>query len=292
MLSEHAIAANGGIRKVLSAGNEDVENIEIGLLLEAVYQYYGFDFRQYAPASLKRRIRNCVRQERVSSVSALQEKLLYNPACMKRFLEELSIHVTALFRDPGFYRALREKVVPRLRTYPFIRIWHAGCSTGEEVYSVAILLQEEGLYDRARLYATDMNEGVLCQARDGVYPLETMNAYGQNYLQAGGSRTLAEYFTAQYGRAIFHAGLKRNIVWSQHNLATDGSFNEFHVILCRNVLIYFDRALQGRVHRLLYESLAPFGMLGLGQMETIKFSEREARYEALDDMEKWYIKTR
>lgn len=276
----------------MNAGNEDVENIEIRMLLEAVFQYYGFDFRQYAPASLKRRIRNCVREEKVSSVSALQEKLLYNTAAMERFLQELSINVTALFRDAGFYRSFRERVVPRLRTYPFIRIWHAGCSSGEEVYSLAILLQEEGLYDRARLYATDMNEVVLGQARDGVYPVEKMKTYCQNYLHAGGSRTLSDYYTAQYGRAIFHGSLKKNIIWSQHNLVTDGSFNEFHVILCRNVLIYFDQPLQARAHRLLYESLAPFGMLGLGQMESIQFSEREACYETLDGMEKWYCKVR
>ena len=276
----------------MNAGNEDIENIEIRMMLEAVFEYYGFDFRQYAPASLKRRIRNCVREERVTSVSALQEKLLYNAAAMERFLQELSINVTALFRDASFFRSFRERILPRLRTYPFIRIWHAGCSSGEEVYSLAILLQEEGLYDRVRLYATDMNEVLLDRARDGVYPLDKMRIYSQNYLHAGGGRTLSDYYTAQYGRAIFHSSLKKNIIWSQHNLVTDGSFNEFHVILCRNVLIYFDPALQARVHRLLYESLASFGMLGLGQMESIKFSEREASYETLDSMEKWYRKLR
>lgn len=276
----------------MNVGNEDIESIEIQMMLEAVFQYYGFDFRQYAPASLKRRIRNRVREERVSSVSALQEKLLYNAAAMERFLQELSINVTALFRDASFYRSFRERVLPRLRTYPFIRVWHAGCSSGEEVYSLAILLQEEGLYDRARLYATDMNEVLLDHARDGVYPLEKMKIYGQNYIHAGGTRTLSDYYTAQYGRAIFHSSLKKNIIWSQHNLATDGSFNEFHVILCRNVLIYFDPALQARVHRLLYESLASFGMLGLGQMESINFSERETCYETLDSMEKWYRRVR
>lgn len=276
----------------MSAGNDDVENIEVKLLLEAVFQHYGFDFRHYAPASLKRRIRHCVREEKLSSVSALQEKLLYNAACMERFLLVLSINVTALFRDAGFYRAFREKVLPRLRTYPFIRIWHAGCSSGEEVYSLAILLQEEGLYDRVRLYATDMNEVILARARDGIYPLERMQAYARNYVDAGGRQSLADYYTAQYGRAIFHGSLKKNIVWSQHNLVTDGSFNEFHVILCRNVLIYFDQTLQARVHRLLYESLITFGMLGLGQMESIRFSPCEACYEALDSTEKWYSKVR
>jgi len=277
---------------LLSASNDEIERIEITLLLEAVYQYYGFDFRHYAPASLKRRIRHCVQEEKVASVSALQEKLLYDTASMERFLLVLSINVTALFRDAGFYRVFREQVVPRLRTYPFIRIWHAGCSSGEEVYSLAILLQEEGLYDRARLYATDMNEVILARARDGVYPLERMKAYARNYIDAGGSRSLSDYYTAQYGRAIFHAGLKKNIVWSQHNLVTDGSFNEFHVILCRNVLIYFDQSLQDRVHRLLYESLITFGMLGLGQMESARFSPYENAYEVMDGVEKWYSKVR
>lgn len=288
MFQEHT--ALGQDTQALPASQEDIENIEITVLLEAVFRRYGFDFRHYAHASLKRRIRNCVHAEKVNTISALQEKLLYQPSCMERFLLALSINVTSLFRDAGFYRAFREKVLPRLRTYPFIRIWHAGCSSGEEVYSLAILLQEEGLYDRVRLYATDMNEVILARARDGIYPLERMQGYAQNYLRAGGKRILADYYTTQYGRAIFHASLKKNIVWSQHNLVTDGSFNEFHVILCRNVLIYFDQTLQTRVHELLYESLINFGMLGLGQMESIRFSPYETCYEARDSLEKWYSK--
>ncbi|MHB8848603.1 MAG: CheR family methyltransferase [Burkholderiales bacterium] len=276
----------------LEQRNGDIENIEIILLLEGVYLHYGFDFRHYAPASLKRRIWHCVREEKLNSISSLQEKLLYNPSCMERFLLILSINVTALFRDVGFYRVFREKIIPRLRTYPFIRIWHAGCSSGEEVYSLAILLQEEGLYDRSRLYATDMNEVILARARDGIYPLEKMLAYEKNYRNAGGKMNLTDYYTAQYGRAIFHGSLKKNIVWSQHNLVTDGSFNEFHVILCRNVLIYFDQSLQARVHKLLYDSLITFGMLGLGQMESIRFSPYETNYEAMDSLEKWYSKIR
>lgn len=276
----------------MSYMNAAVEKIEIALLLEGVFQCYGFDFRHYAPASLKRRIRQCVDGERVSSVSALQEKLLHDTACMERFLLALSINVTALFRDAGFYLAFREKVLPQLRTYPSIRIWHAGCSTGEEVYSLAILLEEEGLYERTRFYATDMNEAVLAQARDGIYPLDRMTEYAQNHLKAGGRRSLSDYYTAKYERAIFKGHLKKNIVWSQHNLVTDGSFNEFHVILCRNVMIYFDRALQTHVHNLLYASLITFGMLGLGQKEAVRFSPHEACYEELDRTEKWYRKVR
>lgn len=276
----------------MSATTDMLENIEIELLLEGIFRRYGFDFRHYAPASLKRRIRLCMRDEDVDTVSALQDKVLHDSTCMERFLLVLSINVTSMFRDPGFYLAFREKVVPRLRTYPFIRIWHAGCASGEEVYSLAILLQEEGLYDRARLYATDMNEAVLAQAADGIYPLDSMKEYAANYLKAGGKRSLAEYYTAQYEHAIFRGDLKKNIVWAQHNLATDGSFNEFHVILCRNVMIYFDRTLQARVHKLLYESLVPFGLLGLGDKETIHFSPSAACYEELDRAEKWYRKVR
>lgn len=271
---------------------EAVENIELEMLAEAVYRRYGFDFRHYAPASFKRRVRHCMRQENVRTISALQERVLHDSACMERFLLALSVNVTAVFRDPGFYLAFRQKLIPRLRTYPFIRIWHAGCARGEEVYSMAILLEEEGLYERARIYATDMNEAVLAQARDGIYPLERMKEYNDNYLEAGGSRLLAEYYTAQYDRVIFRAALKKNIVWAPHNLATDGSFNEFHVILCRNVMIYFDRTLQARVHRLLYESLVPFGLLGLGDKETTRFSPHEGDYEELDGGQKWFRKLR
>ncbi len=276
----------------MSSTTDAVENIEIELLLEGIFRRYGFDFRHYSPASLKRRVRQCVRDEGVDTISALQDKVLHDSASMERFLLVLSINVTAVFRDAGFYLAFKEKVVPRLRTYPFIRIWHAGCASGEEVYSTAILLTEEGLYERARLYATDMNEAVLARATDGIYPLDRMKEYGANYLKAGGRRSLAEYYTAQYDRAIFRAELKKNIVWAQHNLATDGSFNEFHVILCRNVMIYFDGELQARVHKLLYESLITFGLLGLGDKETIKFSPHQADYEELDRAEKWYRKVR
>lgn len=276
----------------MGASGETVENIELGLLAEAIFRHYGFDFRHYAPASLKRRVRHCMREQDVRTISALQEKVLHDPACMECLLLALSINVTAVFRDPGFYLAFRQKLIPRLRTYPFIRIWHAGCASGEEVYSMALLLEEEGLYERARIYATDMNETVLAQARDGIYPLERMKEYNDNYLGAGGSRLLAEYYTAQYDRVIFRAALKKNIVWAQHNLATDGSFNEFHVILCRNVMIYFDRTLQARVHRLLYESLVPFGLLGLGDKETTRFSPHEGDYEELAGGQKWFRKLR
>jgi chemotaxis protein methyltransferase CheR len=270
----------------------ELETLEIHLLLEGMFRYYGFDFRDYALASLKRRIWNAVRAERLNTVSALQEKVLHDPVCMERFLLGLSVNVTAMFRDPSFYFAFRSQVVPLLRTYPFIRIWHAGCSTGEEVYSMAILLHEEGLYHRCRIYATDMNEAVLKKAKAGIFPLGLMQEYTQHYLQAGGKGSFSEYYTAAYDSAIFRSSLKENIVFSQHNLATDGSFNEFNVILCRNVLIYFNQSLQERVHKLFYESLSQFGILGLGRQESLQFTYHEKDYEVLEKREKLYRRIR
>ena len=266
----------------------ELETIEIQLLLEGMFRYYGFDFRNYAFASLKRRIWNTIRLESLNSVSGLQEKVLHNPAYLDRLLLGLSVNVTAMFRDPSFYITFRNKVVPLLRTYPFIRIWHAGCSTGEEVYSMAILLQEEGLYDRCRIYATDMNEVVLKKAKTGIFPLKQMQEYTQLYQQAGGKKSFSEYYTAAYDNAIFRASLKENIIFSHHNLATDSSFNEFNAIFCRNVLIYFNPSLQQRVHKLLYESLGMFGVLGLGHQETLNFTPYQKHYETIESREKLY----
>jgi chemotaxis protein methyltransferase CheR len=229
-----------------------------------------------------------MRAEGLQTVSALQERVLHDNAGMERLLLDLSINVSAMFRDPTFYQAFREKAVPLLRTYPFIRIWHAGCSTGEEVYSMAILLEEEGLYDRARIYATDINEVVIQKAKQGIYPLDKMQEYTQNYLRAGGNRAFSEYYTAKYDGALFTPSLTRNVVFAQHNLVTDRSFSEFNVILCRNVMIYFDRNLQDRVHDLFFDSLAVFGVLCLGSKESLKFSKHEGNYEALDAKEKIY----
>ena len=253
-----------------------------------MYRYYGFDFRNYALASLKRRIWNTIRAEKLTSVSGLQEKVLHDPACMERFLLGLSVNVTSMFRDPSFYIAFRNKAIPLLRTYPFIRIWHAGCSTGEEVYSMAILLFEEGLYHRCRIYATDMNEVVLRKAKAGIFSLHLMQEYTQLYLQAGGKKCFSEYYTAAYEGAIIRPFLKENIVFSPHNLVTDGCFNEFNVILCRNVLIYFNHQLQEQVHKLLYESLRRFGILGLGKQESLIRTPFEQTYEVLASQEKLY----
>lgn len=266
----------------------NLEDIEVQLLLEGIYRYYGFDFRDYAPSSVKRRIRKILAAEALPTISALQDHLLHDPACLERFLLGLTVNVTSMFRDPSFFVSFRETIVPLLRTYPFIRIWHAGCSTGQEVYSMAILLQEEGLYHRCRIYATDTNELVLQKAKQGIYPIDLMQAYTQLYLKAGGTRSFSEYYTAGYGNAIFRSSLKENMVFSQHNLATDSSFNEFNVILCRNVLIYFNRTLQQRVHQLFYDSLCSFGILGLGRRESLKLSPYEPCYEEIVKGERLY----
>jgi len=270
----------------------ELEQIELQLLLEGVYRHYGFDFREYAPASLKRRVWRRVHAEGESTISGLLERVLHDPASMERLLLDLSINVTAMFRDPTFYLAFREKVVPVLRTYPFTRIWVAGCSTGEEVYSLAIVLTEEGLYERTRIYATDINETVLELARAGVFPLEKMQEYTENYIRSGGKRSFSEYYLARYEGALFDRALRQNVVWAPHNLVQDRAFNTFNAVLCRNVMIYFDRALQNRVHELFYESLDRFGILALGHKESIRFTGFEKAYEELDANERLFRKIR
>jgi chemotaxis protein methyltransferase CheR len=273
-------------------GRLDLESLELQLLLEGVYRHYGFDFREYAPASLKRRVWRRMNAEGVSTIAGLLDLVLHNPDVMERLLLDLSINVTSMFRDPTFYAALRQKVVPVLRTYPFTRIWVAGCSTGEEVYSLAILLTEEGLYDRTRIYATDINENVLDRARAGVFELEKMREYTENYVRAGGTRAFSEYYLAKYEGALFERTLTDNVVWAPHNLVQDRAFNEFNLILCRNVMIYFDRSLQNKVHQLFYDSLERFGILALGHKESIRFTGFEDRYEELDAAEKLYRRVR
>lgn len=270
----------------------DRETIEVELLTEGIYRHYGFDFRDYSMPSLRRRIWKRVYAEGLSTISGLIEKVLHDPQSMERLLLDLSINTTAMFRDPTFYAAFRKKVVPLLRTYPFVRIWHAGCSTGEEVYSMAILLQEEGLYDRCRIYATDINEAVLQKAKSGIFPLSTMQENTSNYIAAGGKGTFSDYYTARYDYAIFRAALRENVVFAQHNLVTDASFNHFNVIFCRNVLIYFNNALQERVQQLFLQSLEMFGILGLGKKESIKFTGVVDSYETVDEEEKLYRRIR
>jgi chemotaxis protein methyltransferase CheR len=269
-----------------------VEEIEIDVLLEAIHGVYGFDFREYARPSLRRRLWRRADAEGVTSISGLQEILLHDPACMERLLLDLSINVTAMFRDPTFYLAFRHTVVPILRTYPFIRIWSAGCSTGEETYSLAILLHEEGLLGRTRIYATDINEAVLVRAKDGVFPLDKMQGYTENYQAAGGTRAFSEYYVAGYEGARFNRALTDNIVFSRHNLVSDRSFNEFHAIICRNVMIYFDAPLQDKVHDLFAASLVRLGVLALGQKESIALTSHAGDYEDLDHAERIFRKVR
>jgi chemotaxis protein methyltransferase CheR len=269
-------------------GWSSIEELEVDLLLEAVYRVGGFDFRNYARASLWRRIQNRLRAEKVDTVTRLLDKIVHDASCMDRFVRGLSVNVSAMFRDPGFFQALRAQVFPLLRTWPYIRVWQAGCSTGEEVYSLAIMLAEEELIGRCRIYATDMDESVLDKAREGIYPLEPIQKYTQNYIRSGGTRSFSEYYTAAYGNAIFRPALRDQVVFAKHNLVTDGSFNEFNLVLCRNVMIYFNRALQERVHHLLYDSLAHFGVLGLGAKEMLSLMPLRDRYEELDAPHRLY----
>ncbi|WP_409291875.1 CheR family methyltransferase [Peribacillus sp. SCS-37] len=248
----------------------NTEELELDLLLSAVYRLSGFDFRQYMRSSLMRRIHNRMNMERLKSITSLTERIIHDETVLAKVLGDFSINVTEMFRDPSFFKSFREEVVPLLSSLPEIRIWHAGCSTGEEAYSMAILLHEEGLSSRVKIYATDMNEIVLKKAASGTMPLQKMQQYTKNYMASGGKKSFSEYYTADSERAYIDGALKDKIIFAQHNLVTDGSFNEFHVIICRNVLIYFNLELQQQVLQLFNESLAPQGFLGLGSKESIR----------------------
>lgn len=267
-----------------------LRGIETDLLCEAIFRYYGFDFRGYARASLSRRIDNLLSLEGLSSISELQDKVLHDRQVMERFLLNLSINVTAMFRDPGMYRSFREKVVPLLQTYPSIRIWHAGCSSGEEAYSMSIVLEEEGFSGKSLIYATDFNEMILKKAEAGILPLREMQEYTANYQRAGGKETFSDYYTAKYENAVISARLRESIIFSRHNLAIDTSFNEFNVVFCRNVMIYFNEELQSKVLELLHNSLCRFGVLVLGTKESLHFSRFEKHYKVMDYDYKIYQK--
>lgn len=266
------------------------EDIEIRLLLEAIFLKYGYDFRSYASAHMKRRIVHRMTLEGIGSITELQRLVLYDKSFLQILLSDFSINVTEMFRDPFFYKAFRENVVPILRTYPFIRIWHAGCSTGEEVYSMAILLKEEGLYDRSQIYATDFNERVLQVAKEGIYPLDNVKNYTHNYQKAGGKLSFADYYIAKYDSVIFDQSLKKKITFANHNLVIDGVFGEMHVIICRNVLIYFKKDLQNRVLQLFEDSLCNGCFLCLGSKESIRFSNSSGCFEDFVEKEKIYQK--
>ena len=270
----------------------DVFALEIDLLLTGVAERYGYDFRNYARASLTRRIRKALQREGLKSVSGLQNKLLHDEAAAMRFVASISVHTTAMFRDPEVYRLLREQIVPMLRTYPFVRIWHAGCSSGEEVYSLAILLEEEGLYDRCRIYATDMSDLILERARKGVFPLRDMREHTRSYHSAGGKQDFSAYYVTDQQSAVFRKSLSRHVIFSQHNLVCDSAFNEFHLIMCRNVLLYFDQTLRERTYQLFDDSLATFGWLVLGKQESLRFSTHAASYRELRDGMRVYRRLR
>lgn len=270
----------------------DVELAEVEALMTAVRERYGYDFSHYARASFLRRVRHAMQEEQALGVSELQARILRDPLAMRRFLAHLSVHVTSMFRDPEFYRTLRTHVIPWLRTYPFIRIWHAGCATGEEVYSMAILLEEEGLYDRCRIYATDLSEVVLHRARLATYSLHHLQKYTANYHRAGGTKDFSSYYTADRENALIHERLRRNVVFSLHNLVSDGSFNEFHLICCRNVLIYFDEILRDRVLSLFDGSLARGGYLALGSRESLKFTVLDPMFQEVAPNLRVYRKPR
>lgn len=266
------------------------EDIEYKLLLEAIYLAYGYDFRSYSQASLRRRISHHLMMQHVDNISELQGSILRDRIAFSRLLNDLTINVTEMFRDPEFYRAFREKVVPVLKTHPFLKIWHAGCATGEEIYSMAILLQEEGLYDRSHIYATDIDKNVLEKAKKGIFAASSLKKYTQNYQKAGGKADFSDYYTARYDNVIMDAGLKRNVVFADHDLATDQVFGEMQVILCRNVVIYFNKSLQERVFRLFYDSLDMGGALCLGSKESLRFANCEGAFETIDANNKIYRK--
>ena len=270
--------------------DRELERLEMDLLLEGIHQRYGYDFRGYARASLRRRLWRRATLESLRSLSGLQERVLHDPRCMERLLDDLSVNVTEMFRDPGVHAALRDDVLPLLRTHPFVRVWVAGCSTGEEVVSIAISLQEAGLLERTLIYATDMDADVLARARTGSFPLDRLQGYTRNYLEAGGKEAFSRYYSVESDRAVFDPVLLRDVVFAQHNLATDRSFNEFHLVVCRNVLIYFGRDLQDRVLGLFDESLARRGVLALGRKETLHGTIIEGAYEPLVEAEKIYRK--
>ena len=264
-----------------------INDQEVDILLNDLLETYGYDFTDYARASLKRRINRLFTLDKFPSFAEFRYHLRTQTDYLKRFVEEITVNVTEMFRDPLFYNALRTEVLPSLGTYPFIRIWIAGCSTGEEVYSVAILLEEAGLLHKTLLYATDLNPDVLQKASKGFFPLSQMKQYSENYILSGGKKEFSSYYSANYSLAKFNQRLTSQMIFSMHNLVSDGSFNEFQLILCRNVLIYFDKDLQNRVFNLFAESLQPLGFLALGSKETIRFSSIMTKFRQVAPHKIW-----
>ncbi|NGM66200.1 CheR family methyltransferase [Sphingobacterium sp. SGR-19] len=264
-----------------------VRNDDMEMLLKDISHLYGYDFTQYSKASLKRRLNRICMLDKFASFAELRYKLIHDKDYLSRFIEEITVNVTEMFRDPHFYASLRHHILPILGTYPFIRIWVAGCSTGEEAYSLAILLKETNLFDKTLIYATDINPSVLEKASKGIFPLNHMKQYSRNYILSDGKRDFSSYYVSMYDVAKFHSELSSKMIFSTHNLVSDSSFNEFQLILCRNVLIYFDKDLQNKVFKLFDDSLQPLGFLALGAKETLRFSEVEHRYKQWNEDRIW-----
>jgi len=270
---------------------KEIEDLEIALLLEGMFRRYGYDFRDYSLAHLRRRLRHRLGVSGLPDLGAMLHRMLSERTFFEQLLRDLSINVTEMFRDPDIYLAIRNEVVPRLKTWPFIKIWHAGCATGEEVYSMAILLHEEGLLERCQIYATDFNQIALKKAAEGIYELDQVKLFTNNYQKAGGKESFSDYYTADDDAVILKNWLKKKIVFADHNLVTDGVFSEMQLVVCRNVLIYFNRDLQKKIFTTFYESLCPGGFLWLGSKETLRFADQDGRFEPLLPEAKIYKKT-
>ena len=270
----------------IELGDQDVE-----VILNDLIDHYGYDFTNYSRASLKRRIMRLISHDRFVSFAEFRYRIRQDQEYFNRFVEQITVNVTEMFRDVTFYKTLREEILPVLATHPIIRVWHAGCSTGEEVYSMAILLHEANLLQKSLLYATDINPTVLEKVRDGIFPLSQMKQYSENYILSGGKKDFSSYYTAQYDLAKFNDHLGKRIVLATHNLVSDGSFNEFQIILCRNVMIYFDKPLQDRALHLFYDSLEMLGFLALGSKETLKFTDIHKKFTQVENKEKIWRKT-
>lgn len=267
-----------------------LQDAEVTLFLESILQKFGYDFRNYSRSHLLRRIHFRMQREGINNVNELREKMLISPDAFSLLLQDFSINVTEMFRDPQFFLTFRQKVVPILSTYPYIKVWNAGCATGEEVFSLAIVLKEENLLNRTQIYATDFNKNVLDVARKGIFPLEYIEGFENNYKEAGGKYDLSDYFTSKYGSVKFDSSLTKKIVFADHNLVIDQVFAEVHLIFCRNVLIYFNTSLQERVIELFYNSLVNGGVLCLGTKETIRHSEKELNFSTIDSQNRIFKK--
>ena len=274
----------------IAENKESISQEQMDKLVDSIKEPHGFDYSNYSIASFRRRIQTVLSSEGLNNVDQLIESVTTDSNAFQRFVHGISVNVSAMFRDPSFYKLFRAEVVPLLATYPFIRVWIAGCASGEEVYSIAIVLQEEGLYDRCRIYSTDLDTISIDKGKSGIFPVSLMKDYSRNYIQAGGCHSLSRYYTAFQDHVIFNRRLKDNIVFAQHNLVCDNSFNEFHLILCRNVLIYFNETLRDRVLELFHESLVPFGVLGLGSKESLQFTRFNTFYKQIDRQERIYKK--